>query len=102
MKLKNLRMASPKTLHDTMGLVPGGVTPLGIINDTTNAVKVYLDQAMLQAGKATGLLVHPVAGNNYSVAVSTQALLAFLDSCGAEVHVVDFGTGHVQPVHAFA
>ena len=52
--LKNLRekigsrplsFASPQLLDEMLGVIPGSVTPLGILNDTERKVEVLLDAA---------------------------------------------------------
>lgn len=47
--------ASPESLEEILGIIPGSVTPLAIINDKENKVTVVLDKE-LQGKK---VLVHP-------------------------------------------
>ena len=41
---RNLSFASAEDLMERLGLIPGAVTPLGVLNDETRSVKVFLDQ----------------------------------------------------------
>lgn len=52
-----LSFASDQDLMEILGLEPGAVTPLGILNDTEKKVKVFLDQAFFEAPGLIG--VHP-------------------------------------------
>lgn len=53
--LRPLSFASEEELLKVMGLTPGAVTPLGILNDTGHRVQFYLD-ARFQGKK---IAVHP-------------------------------------------
>lgn len=52
-----LRFASENDLMDILGLIPGAVTPLGILNDEERKVQVFLDREFLEGRKLIG--VHP-------------------------------------------
>ena len=54
---RNLSFASAEDLMERLGLIPGAVTPLGVLNDETRSVKVFLDQDFLQEPGLVG--VHP-------------------------------------------
>ncbi len=64
--LRNLSFASPEELREILGLIPGAVTPLGLLNDGTGNVELYLDQSF--AGERIG--VHP---NDNTATVWMQA-----------------------------
>lgn len=53
--LRALSFASPEELSAVMGLIPGAVTPLGILNDVERRVYFYLDKSFI-GGK---IGVHP-------------------------------------------
>lgn len=42
---RQLSFASPQLLYEILGLIPGSVTPLGILNDEECKVEVLLDSA---------------------------------------------------------
>lgn len=44
-----LSFASENELMDILGLIPGAVTPLGILNDAEHRVQLYLDEAFLDS-----------------------------------------------------
>lgn len=64
--LRPLRFASAEELESVLGLIPGAVTPLGILNDGDHRVHFYLDSAF--AGSK--IAVHP---NDNSATVWMQA-----------------------------
>lgn len=73
-----------------IGLQAGAVSPLGLINDPEHSVNVFFDKNMLDSGHCTQLLIHPTSGNDTTLALHTNVLLAYVQKCGHVVHVVDF------------
>lgn len=61
-----LSFASPEELSAVMGLIPGAVTPLGILNDVERRVHFYLDKSFI-GGK---IGVHP---NDNTATIWVQA-----------------------------
>ena len=79
-----LSFASADDLMVLMGLIPGAVTPLGLLNDGDCKVKLFLDQAF-----ADGLIgVHP-NDNTATVWLKTKDLIAILRESGHEVQLVE-------------
>lgn len=78
--LRNLSFASADDLMAIMGLTPGSVSPLGILNDEERRVQVYLDTAC--AGKRIG--VHP-NDNTATVWLQTEDLIRVLEEHGNPV-----------------
>ena len=79
-----LSFASAEDLMAIMGLIPGAVTPLGLLNDTEGRVKLFLD-----SGFSSGLIgVHP-NDNTATVWLKTQDLIALLRESGHEVQLAD-------------
>ena len=66
--------ASHERLRRHLGIEPGSVTPLAVINDDAGAVEVLLDRAMLAVDP---LNLHPLV-NHMTTAISPDHLLAFL------------------------
>ena len=64
--LRELSFASPEELSAVMGLIPGAVTPLGILNDVERRVHFYLDKSFI-GGK---IGVHP---NDNTATIWVQA-----------------------------
>ena len=75
--VKGLSFASPADLESLLGLLPGSVTPFGIIHDTENRVTVVLDSDFV----GQKLLFHPNT-NTKTISVSYDDLLRFIQDCG--------------------
>lgn len=82
---RRLSFASAQDLRAMLGLIPGAVTPLGVLNDTERRVEVVLDQALVDVGRLT---VHP-CDNTATVLLATSDLIALLRERGHDVRVVD-------------
>ena len=79
---RNLSFASAKDLMERLGLIPGAVTPLGVLNDETRSVKVFLDQDFLQEPGLVG--VHPNE-NTATVWLKAEDLIRIIREHGNEV-----------------
>ena len=79
---RNLSFASAEDLMERLELIPGAVTPLGVLNDETKSVKVYLDQDFLQKPGLIG--VHPNE-NTATVWMKTEDLIQIIREHGNEV-----------------
>lgn len=55
LQVTRFHFASPENLEELLGVIPGSVTPLAIINDQENKVTVVLDKEL----KGQKILVHP-------------------------------------------
>ncbi len=80
-----LSFASENELKDILGLVPGAVTPLGILNDAEHRVQLYLDEDFLDSPGLIG--VHP-NDNTATVWLKTEDLIAIIQEHGSTVRVV--------------
>lgn len=83
--LRPLSFASAAELKEKLGLIPGAVTPLGLLNDEERSVTFYLDKAFL--GGLIG--VHP-NDNTATIWLKTEDLLKVIKAWGNAVQVVDF------------
>ena len=79
-----LTFAHADELDAMLGLIPGAVTPLGLLNEKECRVKLFLD-ADLVAGGLIG--VHP-NDNTASVFLKTEDLVRLIEGSGHEVEVV--------------
>ena len=79
---RNLSFASAEDLMARLGLIPGAVTPLGVLNDETRSVKVFLDQDFLQEPGLVG--VHPNE-NTATVWLKAEDLIRIIREHGNEV-----------------
>ncbi len=69
--------ANEQQLDALLGIKPGAVSPLAVVNDTDGAVRVVLDAALLEIAP---LNLHPLV-NDRTTALSPQDLVRFLESC---------------------
>jgi Ala-tRNA(Pro) deacylase len=70
-----LSFASEKRLKKYLGVEPGSVTPLGLINDTTNHCKIFMDEDLQKANK---LSFHPLE-NTASLILSFADFMKFIN-----------------------
>ena len=82
--LRNLTFASAEDLLAYMGLTPGSVTPLGLLNDPEHRVRFYLDGAF--AGNRVG--VHP-NDNTATVWMQADDLVWLVRENGNEMEFVE-------------
>ena len=73
-------------MMDIMVLIPGSVTPLGILNDMDCRVKFYMDEEFTKAPGIVG--VHPNE-NTATVWLKTSDLLTIIEKHGNETHTVN-------------
>ena len=83
-QLRHLSFASAEELMDILKLIPGAVTPLGLLNDEERKVTLYLDAAL--AGGLVG--VHP-NDNTATVWLKAEDLMKLIRDHGNPVHVAD-------------
>lgn len=81
-----LSFGSPERLWDALGVRPGSVTALALINDPERAVTFVADIALLAADPVN---FHPLS-NDATTALSQAGFRAFLTALGREPLAVDF------------
>lgn len=69
-----------------IGLHPGSVTPLGILNDEERKIKVYIDKCLLEGQGIIG--VHP-NDNTATVWLKTNDLIEIIKEHGNEVYLME-------------
>ena len=82
-----LSFGSPDRLLRYLGVLPGAVTPFGIINDKDRKVKVVLDRDLMGFNPVNA---HPLV-NTMTTALSPQDLVKFLESEGHKPDLLDLG-----------
>lgn len=82
---KRFSFASAETLRETLGVVPGAVTPLALVNDAGRRVTFALDRALAQAER---IICHPLV-NTASVSIATADLFLLLDAIGVAPRIID-------------
>lgn len=81
-----LSFGSAELMLETLGVTPGSVTALGLINDTQRRIRFVLDAALAASDPVN---FHPLT-NTATMALSQQGLGAFLASLDIEPMIVDF------------
>jgi Ala-tRNA(Pro) deacylase len=81
---KRLTFAKPDVLMEILGVIPGAVTPFGLINDTAANTNVILDATMMQHER---LNYHPLE-NTATTMIYCDDLGAFIRSCGHDPRIV--------------
>lgn len=83
-----LSFGNETLMWETLGVRPGSVTALGLINDTDQRITFVLDQRLWEADRVN---FHPLI-NTATTALDQTAFRAFLKAIGRDVMVVDFAT----------
>lgn len=78
-----LTFASPEELSEILGLIPGAVTPLGLLNDKDHRVKFYLDKDFKDM---EFIGVHP-NDNTATVWLNPADLIKLLKENGSETYI---------------
>ena len=82
-----LSFASSQDLEELLQLTPGAVTPLGLLNDASHRVQLFLDADFLS--DEVLISVHP-NDNTASIWLKTIDLVKMLEEYGCEVCMVMF------------
>ena len=81
-----LSFGSPELMLETLGVTPGSVTALGLINDTAHRVRFVLDAALAACDPVN---FHPLT-NTATTTLSQAGFRRFLAAVGVAPLVVDF------------
>ena len=79
-----IKMASAETLNDKMMLLPGTVSPFGLLNNRDKDIQVYFDQEIVSEER---MCFHPNT-NEKTIFVNTEDLFTFLKVTGYEPHII--------------
>ena len=83
---RNLSFASEQDLMEILELIPGAVTPLGILNDKERKVKLFIDRDFLNEPEIIG--IHP-NDNTATIWLKAKDLIEIIKKHGNEVNVVE-------------
>ncbi len=83
-----LSFGSEERLYNALGVRPGSVTALGLINDPEHKVRFILDKALADAAIVN---FHPLT-NTATTSLKQADFQAFITSLGRELVIVDFST----------
>ena len=81
-----LSFASEKELEEIIQILPGSVSPLGILNDTENKVKVFIDKEFVEKTDIIG--IHP-NDNTATIWLKTKDLINIIKEHGNKVELVE-------------
>ena len=84
-ELKKLGFGSPERLEKYLGIKPGSVSLLALVNDSEHEVTCYVDSALWES---ESFRVHPLR-NDASLVVTKAAVEQFLVATGHELHLID-------------
>ncbi|MGC4024414.1 MAG: YbaK/EbsC family protein [Mesorhizobium sp.] len=74
----------PEALMELLGVVPGSVSIMGLINDTSHRVKPFIAANLLESDVVN---VHPLV-NTATTSIKSDDLLRFVKATGHEVQVL--------------
>ena len=80
-----IKMASAEMLNDKMMLLPGTVSPFGLLNNRDKDIQVYFDQEIVSEER---MCFHPNT-NEKTIFVNTEDLFSLLKAIGYEPHVIE-------------
>ncbi|MDO5041488.1 MAG: prolyl-tRNA synthetase associated domain-containing protein [Peptoniphilus sp.] len=82
---KQIKLASEDTLYEKMMLVPGVVSPFGLLNNVDKDVKVYFDREIVHEERMS---FHPNT-NEKTIFLKTPDVFKFIESIGYTVNIID-------------
>lgn len=82
-----LSFGRPELLAETLGVVPGAVTPFGLVNDRPPRVNVVLDAALMAHDLVN---CHPLV-NTATTTLKSADLLTFIRATGHEPVILPIG-----------
>lgn len=85
--------ASTERLATFLGVIPGAVTPLAVINDVEHRVSAVLDRKLMAYERVH---FHP-CDNTLTTTLTPADLLAFMHHCGHEPAMIDFDRFSAPP-----
>lgn len=83
--VSKLSFASPERLMKYLGVSPGSVSLLGLMNDSTHAVEVFFDE---RVWLGNAILCHPLV-NTATLSIAHEGIESFLKATGHKYHVIN-------------
>ena len=78
---------SADLVQSVLGVMPGALTPLAVLNDDRRLVTVVIEASLMDAHQ---LNFHPLV-NTQSIGLEPAELLVFITSCGRDAVTTEFG-----------
>ena len=82
----------PELMFELLGVVPGSVTPFGLINDPDRRISVVLDKPMMDHAI---LNYHPLE-NTATTSIASADLITFLRATGHEPAIIEVSEGKLD------
>lgn len=84
--VRPLSFASAEDLMKYLNLIPGSVSPLGLLNDKERKVKFYLDDSFFKDNKIIG--IHP-NDNTATVWLKVDDLINIIKEHGSKIEIIN-------------
>ena len=81
---KSPSFGKPDLLAHVLGVIPGAVTPFAVINAEDHAIKVILDEEMMEHKL---LNFHPLV-NTATTTIAAEDLVKFLEHCNQDFEII--------------
>ncbi len=81
---KGLTFGKPEVLAEVLGVIPGAVTPLAVINAKNHDLRLILDEEMMEHEL---LNYHPIV-NTATTTIAAKDLLKFMEHCNQKVEII--------------
>ena len=85
LNFSNLSFGSPERLMQNLGVRPGAVTPLSMINGVNNNVSLFMDKALRNK---TVIYIHPLV-NDHTIEMTIENLEKFFSKIGVNFEWID-------------
>lgn len=82
---KQIKIASAESLAEKMKLVPGVVSPCGLLNNDDKDIKVYIDKEITTQDRMS---FHPNT-NEKTIFINTTDLIKYLNNIGYELKIIE-------------
>lgn len=82
---KQIKMASENSLYEKMSLLPGMVSPFGLLNNTEKDIQVYIDREIVNEDRMS---FHPNT-NEKTIFIKTKDVFVFLENIGYNANIVE-------------
>ncbi|MGE0767867.1 MAG: prolyl-tRNA synthetase associated domain-containing protein [Hyphomicrobiaceae bacterium] len=79
-----LSFGKPELLMDVLGVTPGSVTALALINDTAHRVSVVVDQRLMDYEVIN---CHPLV-NSATTSLQREDMIVFMEACGHKPRIL--------------
>lgn len=83
--VSKLSLASPERLRRYLGVDPGSVTILGVVNDPDKEVEIIMDEGLWDS---KAFRCHPLV-NTSTLVISREDLQRFLDTTGHKIRILN-------------